>query len=192
MISFIRGTAHHMENEAVTVLVGNIGYRVNVPRNVLESLQLEQETELYTYQHVREDALDLYGFQDRGSLTLFRQLISVSGVGPRLGLLILSQVDSEDLKRAIIHKDTGTLTAISGVGKKTAERIVLDLQESVAVGSPEDMVVAAAAGAAQLSTLDALLSLGYSRAEGLAAIQNIDSEGTLEEQVRASLKYLSS
>lgn len=189
MIAYLSGVIQSVEDTSIVVLVGGVGYQVFVPRRLLETVHAAQDVELYTYQHVREEQLDLFGFDQREEVTFFKQLIQVSGVGPRLALAVLSHFPADDVKRAIIHGDIAFLSSVPGVGKKTAERIILDLKESIALNpGAAAQVVPHASG---MNAVDALLSLGYSKAEAVAAIQGVDSSLSLEQQVRAALKMIS-
>ncbi len=190
MISYLKGTIKEVESDQCLVLVQDVGYTVYVPTRVLETFKPEQEVELYTYQYVREDTLDLYGFIEKTDLNLFDKLIHVSGVGARTGLTLLSQYAAEDIRRAIIHGDISLLSSVSGVGKKTAERIVLDLKESIAVAAGVEAVEESGT-VTEASALDALLALGYSQSEALASLKGIDQTASLEEQVRQALKQAS-
>ena len=190
MISYLKGTIKEVESDQCLVLVQDVGYTVYVPTLVLETFKPEQEVELYTYQYVREDTLDLYGFIEKTDLNLFDKLIHVSGVGARTGLTLLSQYAAEDIRRAIIHGDISLLSSVSGVGKKTAERIVLDLKESIAVAAGVEAVEESGT-VTEASALDALLALGYSQSEALASLKGIDQTASLEEQVRQALKQAS-
>ncbi len=190
MIAYLEGTVQQIEEEGVVVLVNGLGYLVSVPERAVEKLSIGGQVQLHTHQHVREDALDLFGFVERSDLMFFRQLIKVSGVGTRLALALLSHLDTATIKRAIIHGDVSVLTSVSGVGKKTAERIVLDLKESIGV----DTVPAAASASAPsnaVSAMDALISLGYNNAEAVGALQGLEADMSVEEQVRAALKKMS-
>ncbi|MBI2410520.1 MAG: Holliday junction branch migration protein RuvA [Candidatus Kerfeldbacteria bacterium] len=190
MIRFITGTLHSKDIDELIVLVAGIGYGVRVPSRVAESLIVGAAVELYTYQHIREDALDLYGFTVAEDRQFFEQLISVSGVGPKIALAVLSQFSADEVKRAIIHSDTTFLTSISGIGKKTAQRMILDLKEQVAFSGAASDGVASVAGTerATVNAIDALLALGYSQSEAVAALQGIDSTLPVEEQVRQALR----
>jgi Holliday junction DNA helicase RuvA len=190
MIAYLEGQVLAVGDHELTLVINGVGYLVHVPARLLERLQPGQTLQLFTHQYVREDAHELFGFTDRADLGFFQQLIQVAGVGPRLALAVLSQFPSDEVKRAIIHGDVPLLTSVSGVGKKTAERIVLDLKESITV---TDEIAAAPAGAAPqaLTAVDALTSLGYSKAEALQALVGADSEATVEDQVRSALRQLS-
>lgn len=185
MIAYISGTLHSQTEEYIVVLTGGVGYAVSVPQRVRDALSVGAAVELYTYQHVREDMLDLYGFLDQYDLQAFQRLIQVSGVGPRMALNMLSQLTALDVSRAVATRDVAQLTAISGVGKKTAERIVIDLQDSVAGWS---VSVQQDTNDEQVSAIAALEALGFSSAEAREALKNVDMSLPVEEQVRFALR----
>ena len=189
MIRLIIGTVEYMDDGGVVVIVQGIGYLVCVPARLLEKLRTGAETRLYTYHHIREDQQALYGFEDRSDLGFFRQLISVSGVGPKMALQVLSRFSAEEVKRAIVHGDMAVLTSISGVGRKTAERIIVDLKETVSMTGVE--LTAGVPANQTMHVLEALLALGYSKDEALPVIREIDQSLSLEEQVRSALRLLS-
>ncbi|MFH1425902.1 MAG: Holliday junction branch migration protein RuvA [Candidatus Kerfeldbacteria bacterium] len=190
MISYINGTVKRVEEDGLIIIVKGIGYSVFVPDRVREKIRTGQDIELYTHQYVREATLDLYGFPEYDDLVFFKQLIQVSGVGARLGLALLSEFASQDLKKAIIHGDVALLSSVSGVGKKTAERIVLDLKDSIAVLS--DSKSSSAGGPPkEIGAIDILLGLGYSQSEAIDVLHGIDSDAPVEEQVKDALKKLS-
>ena len=186
MIAYISGTVHSQTAEYIVVLTGGIGYAVFVPGRVSDSVSIGAEVELYTYQHVREDMLDLYGFADSHDLHAFQRLIQVSGVGPRMALHILSRLTAGEVSRAVASRDIALLTAIPGVGKKTAERMVIDLQDSVAQWS---VSIQQEHGEEQVSTVAALEALGFSQAEAMEAVRSVDTTLPVEEQVRQALQY---
>ncbi len=188
MIRLIEGTVHSFEEGGVVIVVGGIGYVVFVPVRVLERVKPGQNVQLFIYQHVREDQLALYGFDDRADLAFFRQLIGVSGVGPKLGLLILSRFTADEVKRAIVHGDMTVLTSISGIGRKTAERIVVDLKDTVSIVAEES---AGTGGGQTMQLLEALLAFGYTKAEALQVIRHVDQSQPLEEQLRTALRMIS-
>lgn len=190
MIRTLRGIVTVMEEHSVVIETAGVGYLVYIPVRLLEDIHVGDELAVQTYHYVREDIQDLYGFADRGDLKLFMQLIGVSGVGPRLGMAIISALAADEVKRAIIHGDIAVLTSVSGVGKKTAERIVLDLKDSIDI-LPGEATPDVSPSAGGVSPVDALLSLGYSKAEALGAMKTVDREMSLEEQVRQALKNLS-
>ena len=166
MIAYIKGVVTHRLLDLVYVNVHDVGYRVYVPSSVQSQLQVGEETCLFTYTNVREDAIQLYGFLTMEDYELFLLLISVSGVGPKLGLGILSAISPEHFVGLIISGDTKGLQKLPGIGKKSAERLVL---EQVPVGTTEEV-------------LEALMALGYSAQEVQPVIQEV-YDGTQEVPV---------
>ena len=162
--------------------VGGVGYLVQATPSALRKAQGGEEVSLDTYLHVREDALQLYGFADVAERELFEHLLSVSGVGPKVALAIVSGSPPGELRRAIALEDTARFEAIPGIGRKTAQRVVLELKEKL--GS----VAAAAEPNADLAARDALVELGYSLIEAERALAEIDPELPPEERVRLALR----
>lgn len=199
MIAYVKGTLEIIETDAAVVDVHGVGYRVFTPINEkLIRIGIGGPIQLYTYMSVREDAQVLYGFLETESLELFKQLISVTGVGPKLGLQILSAVSAQDLVLAIARDDKKALTKVPGIGAKTAARIVLDLKDKVhaAPGGSDDgssfvpAAVSAANGPAQEAVM-ALTSLGYTQSEAERAVSKVAKEGmSVEDILRQSLKQL--
>lgn len=186
----------------VVIDVGGIGYEVSVPASSPIYAAAEgQSVMLYTYMAVREDDVSLYGFSDIEGLRLFKQLLSVSGIGAKGAMAILSAMSVDDCRRAIAFEDADMLTRANGIGKKTAQRVVLELKDKVNAplsGIPDALVGgAAAAGAAgpgadaRGEALSALTALGYSRSEALSALAAItDTDLTSEEYIKKALKQL--
>ena len=134
MISYLSGKIVAKEGRYLLIVVNEtIGYRVYPTNHILETTSFNQEIALYTYTYVKEDALDLYGFPTLDELNFFEQLISISGVGPRGALGVLSIAPLADIKKAIIHGDPKLLQKVSSIGKKIAERIIIDLKEKISV-----------------------------------------------------------
>lgn len=200
MIAFLRGKLAWSGTDQAVIDVGGVGYRVYTPSSTRARLpEAGREAKIYTYLHVREDALTLYGFTSEDEYQLFELLLGVSGVGPKVALGILSGVTPEGFRRAVVFEDLATLTNIPGVGKKTAQRLILELKDKVgAIGPvPTEMIAATSPGLqgdAWSEALEALVSLGYSRVEaGQALEKNKGAAGTdpLPEQlVRLGLKAL--
>ena len=186
MIAYLEGIIQHVGDHRLVIVVNGIGYDVQVPSQVLEHAQPGNTIALNTHHHIREDASDLYGFLHTDDLAFFTKLLGVNGVGPRLAITVISSLKLDELKRAIVHGDTATLQSISGIGRKTAERIILDLKETI------DILPAIDATGAEKNTsataIDALMSLGYTQNEAVAVLRDIDSSLSLEEQVREALK----
>ncbi len=184
MIAFLDGNVEILEEDAVVLTVGGVGYRVLVPSHVIEKLEQGALCRLYTHQHVREDALALYGFLTDEERRLFLRLQSATGVGPKLGLQILSQLEASQIVRALRFEDVHMLTKVSGVGAKTAQRMVVELKdrlddlaalfEAHTSPGPGDGAAPAKGGAKKAGksadVRDALLSLGYTDREVDAAL----------------------
>ncbi len=179
MISRLTGRRVALQDGAAVIDVGGVGYLVHATPSVL---RLGEELTVETYLHVREDALQLYGFATAEERDLFVHLLSVNGVGPKVALAIVSGSTPADLRRAIALEDTKRFEAIPGIGKKTAQRVVLELREKLAAGA------AAPAAREELSARDALVELGYSLLDAEAALRGVDPELPVEEQIRAALR----
>jgi holliday junction DNA helicase RuvA len=181
VISRIRGTLLRRDLGVAEIMTGGgVAYELQIPLSVFERLPSEgTELELRTYQVVREDAVELYGFLDSAERTMFGRLLSASGVGPRLALNILSTMPPERIVRAILDRDIAALRQIPGLGAKKAERLAIELADRL-----DDVAVAAAAGGPGPAGLDeavkALVALGYSSAESAAAVRKVlDERGGL-------------
>jgi holliday junction DNA helicase RuvA len=184
MISRLRGTPAGRTAEGLVVEVGGVGYLVNVTPSVVRRADAATEVTVETYLHVREDTLQLYGFADAGERSLFVQLLGVSGIGPKVALAVVSSASPDELRRAIALRDSARFQAIPGIGKKTAERIVLELEGSIA----DAPVIAEAGEPRELVARDALVELGYSLVEAEQALANVDPELPVEERVRVALR----
>jgi holliday junction DNA helicase RuvA len=181
MISRLRGTAVARAGERIVVDVGGVGYAVAVTPTAARLAEGGEEVTLETYLHVREDTLQLYGFAEVAERELFEHLLAVSGVGPKVALAIVSGSSPDELRRAIALDDTARFEAIPGIGKKTAQRVVLELKEKL--GS-----VAAAPVPGHLGAREALVELGYSVVEAERALAGVDPDLSVEEQVRQALR----
>src|SRR3954471_13778031 len=187
MISRLRGEVVSRSPNGIVIDVGGVGYFVNPTTSARRKAEPGGEVVLETYLQVREDVLQLFAFAEPAERELFELLLSVQGVGPKVALAIVSGSSPDELRRAIALEDTARFQAIPGIGKKTAERVVLELKERLAsVGdvheptplSPKPHLVAR----------DALVELGYSLAEAEAALAGTDPEAPPEERVREALK----
>ena len=181
MISSLRGNVVARMLDGVVLDVNGVGYRVQTTLRALRKAQGRGEVTLDTYLHVREDALQLYGFAEPAERELFEHFLSVSGVGPKVALAILSGSTPANLRRAIALEDTTRFVAIPGIGKKTAERIVLELKEKVVTDGD-------ASAPTDLTARDALVELGYNVVDAERALAEVDQELPIEEQVRAALR----
>ncbi|MDF1498491.1 MAG: Holliday junction branch migration protein RuvA [Patescibacteria group bacterium] len=189
MISYIRGKVIFKTENFIIVLTGNVGYKVFVLSEISE---IGQEIELFTYLNVREDALTLYGFLEYKELELFEHLISISGIGPKAGLSILSLADPETVKVAIARGDSSILTRVSGIGKKTAERVVLELRNKFSSLESDDVLQEKSKEINDhTDVIEALVSLGYSSQQAKKALANIPSEiKDVSEKIKMALKKL--
>jgi holliday junction DNA helicase RuvA len=183
MIASLRGDVVARRLDGVVLDVGGVGYLVQATQRALQKAQSGREVALDTYLHVREDALQLYGFAEPAERELFELLISVSGVGPKVALAILSNSTPGDLRRAIALEDESRFVAIPGIGKKTAQRIVLELRERL---GPVDM--GSESPTEELVARDALVELGYSVPEAERALAGTDPQLPPEERVRQALR----
>lgn len=199
MIASIEGTLRSVDGNRVVVEVGGIGLEMLVPLRAVDALgEPGGRVRLHTHLHVREDALALYGFPEESDRLLFQTLIGVSGVGPKLALAVLSTADAGELARIIRDEKTKALQAIPGVGRKTAERIVLELKDKIDLERYLPAAAAAGTGAARGlfdEAVTALESLGLSRASAVAALEAVDVERLgeaygVEDLVRAALKRI--
>lgn len=201
MIAHLRGTLAGGSADQVVVDVGGVGYRCLVPASTRTRLPgTGHEVRLFTSLQVREDSMTLYGFLDLDEYELFELLLRVDGIGPKVALGVLSAVTPDSFRRAVAFEDTAMLTRIPGIGKKTAQRIVIELKEKVGAGSA-DVPAAATAGAPAgrapnpyAEAAEALVALGYSRMEAGEALQRIRPAAgdiaPVDQLVRLALKEL--
>ncbi|KKR32354.1 MAG: Holliday junction DNA helicase, subunit A [Candidatus Falkowbacteria bacterium GW2011_GWF2_39_8] len=173
MISFIRGKILNKRKNFVIVDCHDIGYQVFVNPVVHAELELGQSIEFYTHHHIKEDALDLYGFNNLEELELFELLLSISGVGPRSALGIMAASSVNELKESIARGDSSSLTKVSGIGKKTAERIVLELRDKMDVLTSSE-ISTSGENSASSDEIDALISLGYSLQQAREALREVN------------------
>jgi holliday junction DNA helicase RuvA len=187
VIARLRGTPVASTPEGLVLDVGGVGYLVAATPSAVKKADGASEIVVETYLHVREDALQLYGFAERAERELFVQLLSVNGVGPKVALAIVSGSPADELRRAIVREDTARFQAIPGIGRKTAERIVLELKEKLAASVS---VAPAAGGDADdhVVARDALVELGYSLSDAERALAQTDASATPEERVREALR----
>jgi Holliday junction DNA helicase RuvA len=186
MIARLRGKPVASTPEGLVLDVGGVGYLVAATPTAVRKAGGADEVTVETYLHVREDALQLYGFADPGERELFVQLLTVNGVGPKVALAIVSGSPPAELRRAIMLEDAARFQAIPGIGKKTADRIVLELKEKI--GGADAVQQSAALPAGALVARDALVELGYSIADAERALSDVDPELPPEERVRLALK----
>jgi holliday junction DNA helicase RuvA len=193
LIAYIRGRVLEKHPQRVIVDVNGVGYDVQVPLSTFYSVgEAGADVTLRVHTHVREDALALFGFATPLELDLFERLISISGVGPKLALAVLSGIDSADLVRAVRVQDVARLTTIPGVGKKTAERIALELKDRLPKGLPADATKPRAPqDELKDDVISALLNLGYQRAAADRVIDKAAADGgSLQDVLKRALRAL--
>lgn len=191
MISYLKGKIKNKGNGFIILEINNIGYQVFVNPAMYADLDIGAEVEFYIHQHVKEDILDLYGFKSIEELELFELLLSISGIGPKSALGVLTIAKVQDVKDSIAQGDSSLLTKVSGIGKKTAERVVLELKEKV--GSLANGAKGASINISGQASdeIDALMALGYSATQAREALQKIDKNITDSgERIRQALKNI--
>ena len=196
MFYYINGTVSVLDENLAVIDCGGVGYACHTTAYTLSQLQLGTVRRLYTYCNIKEDAFDIYGFVTKEELNCFERLLSVSGVGPKAAQAILSSVTPDQLMLAIVTDDEKTLTMAPGVGKKMAQRIILELKDKVGGSSVEldfsgPVVTAAPAPSNSLAMANAALQeLGYSPAEIAAALKGADSNSSTEDLIRHALRAM--
>ncbi|SNB46326.1 Holliday junction branch migration protein RuvA [Geobacter sp. DSM 9736] len=196
MIALLTGKLAHKSPEFIILDVNGVGYRVQIPFSTYYELPEETSTTtLHIFTHVKEDAINLYGFRTLAEKSMFQHLISVSGIGPKLGSNILSNIDVKELAAAITGGDLGRLGSIPGIGKKTAERLVLELKEKLrSMQHTEDAAPRAAAALPDVAedVTSALLNLGYKEAQVKKALAELTLQpgDTVETALKQALKLL--
>ena len=190
MIAHVFGKVAEKFNGSLVIDVHGVGYEVSVATNDFDAVILDQEVKFYTYHHVREQSEELFGFSSLAAKKLFEMLITVQGVGPKAALAILSLGDTEQVRNAIANADSGFVQKATGVGKKTAERVVVDLSDKV--GLPTHYGRTETPLQTELNTsdeaLEALMALGYTLADATKALENVDVNLPTAQRVTEVLK----
>lgn len=193
MIYSVRGKLIHTENELAVVECGGVGYACKTTFYTLQKIAGSDEVMLYTYLAVREDAADLFGFSTKEELKCFKMLISVSGVGPKAAISILSSNSPSQFALAVATGDSKSLTKCKGIGAKTAQRIVLELKDKIAkestvsVRGTADFVPAVPQGGAVDEAVTALVVLGYTEGEAMQVVSKLDPTLSVEELIKKAL-----
>ncbi len=202
MISYVRGELAAVEEQKAIVDVGGIGYGIYMPNQALSRLPRPgNEVKIYTYFSVREDAMQLFGFLTRDDLEIFRLVIGVSGIGPKGGLNILSSMSPDELRFAVMSGDAKAISAAPGIGKKTAEKLILELKDKINIEEMLDRAAygesvpaeneAAAGEGIQAEAVQALVALGYGSAESMKAVKKAaDGCESVEELLKKALGFL--
>jgi Holliday junction DNA helicase RuvA len=190
MIASLTGIVSDRDSEGIILDVSGVGYRLVMSSRSLSALNGSTgDVFVYTHMHVREDMMSLFGFVDTQERDFFQILKSVSGVGPKVAIAILSAYSPDDLQRAVLNKDLALFQSISGIGKKTAERLVLELKDRIGELPATEEQAAGGEGSYYLAR-EALVSLGYSFVEAEAALEGLDMENDVEVLVREALKRI--
>ena len=189
MISYLKGAILNKSSKSITLLVNDIGYKIFVTQNLLEKLKPETEIELHTFLRHKDDSMDIYGFKTREELEFFELLLTVSGVGPKSALGILEVASLPQIKKAILRDDASILYKVSGVGKKTAERIVVELKNKLDSLPITDKKIPLADSDTEV--FDALVNLGYQERHVRQALKHLPEDITnTEDKIKRALKYL--
>ena len=201
MYSYIRGPLAEVELDHIVIDVYGVGYTIYIPTNCMEYLPgIGEECKIHTYLYVREDAMMLYGFLTKDDLDLFKQLISVSGIGPKGALGILSALPADDLRFAILAGDSKAIAKAPGIGAKTAQRVILELKDKMSLEDAfekkldhEKVMVASSNNQVKNDAVLALTALGYSSSESLKAVSKVEitPEMDVEAVLKLALKYMS-
>lgn len=196
MIYSVRGKLTHIENNLAVVECAGVGYAVRTSAVTISRLPgMGEETTLYTYLHITENGIDLFGFADQGELNCFKMLLGVTRVGPRAALSVLSSVTAEQFALAVASGDAKTLSRAPGLGMKTAQRIILELKDKISkeqaaagISMPEIPLVSSSSNASE--AINALVVLGYTQSEAASVITKLDPELTVEDMIKKGLQKL--
>lgn len=199
MIAYVKGILEDISPDNGVIDVGGVGINVRIAGSTASLLTLGSEVKLFTFTYVREDTFNLYGFLSKDDLELFKMLLSVSGVGPKGALAVLSVLSARDLRFAIASADSKTIAKAQGIGKRTAERIVLDLKDKVTVEVSDDIALSDTSGSAvntdstvKSEAVEALVALGYSGSEAMKAVNKVPDEDVFDvgAVLKLALKFL--
>ena len=200
MIAFVRGTAVDMTENSVIVEAGGIGYEIYMTGTDLSQIHMGEEVKIHTYFNVREDAMQLYGFRSKDDLQMFKLLLGVNGVGPKASVGVLSGITADELRFAILSDDVKTLSKAPGIGKKTAQKLILELKDKMKLEDAFELKLAheqekAVAGLGEISdgrqeAVEALVALGYSSTDALRAVRKVTdvAPDDVEGLLKAALK----
>ena len=200
MIAFVRGTAVDMTENSVIVEAGGIGYEIYMTGTDLSQIHMGEEVKIHTYFNVREDAMQLYGFRSKDDLQMFKLLLGVNGVGPKAAVGVLAGITADELRFAILSDDVKTLSKAPGIGKKTAQKLILELKDKMKLEDAFELKLAheqerAAVGAGEVSdgrqeAVEALVALAYSSADELSAVRKVTdvAPDDVEGLLKAALK----
>jgi Holliday junction DNA helicase RuvA len=185
MIASIQGQVIQIGEDNLVIEVGGIGYLVYVTEFLVQSQRRGEAVALFTHLVVREDSLTLFGFHEKEEVSLFKELIKVNGVGPRLALETLSTHNPDVIKRAVLNKQEEIFAQVSGIGKKTAQKILLSLEDRI--GFTDEMAISPETAGVNAEVQQALVTLGYSVLEAQAALQTLPEEAPLDLETRLTI-----
>lgn len=194
MIAYLKGRLVHKDPTYVIIDVGGIGYQVKISLQTYSKIKDEEQIQLLTFLHIKEDAHTLYGFKEENEKRLFLLLIGINGVGPNTGLMILSSLSSEEIEQAILSGDVGTIQAVKGIGAKTAQRIILELKDKIGKSGEATAPLGflKSGNKVREEALQALVTLGFPKATAEKNIAQVlkktGGEISLEDLIKASLK----
>lgn len=191
MIGSLRGTVTHKDDDSIIIDVAGVGYMVQIPLTLQEQLHVGHQAQVLTYLHVREQELTLFGFSDSEEKALFKTLLGIQGIGPKMALSILSHVSGETLRQAVARQEAALLTRVPGIGAKKAKQIVFQLKDKVGIEDIFETTVPITDADGEV--IAALTALGYSIVEAQSAIQHLPKEAegeSVEEKVRLALSSL--
>lgn len=189
MIASLEGKISHTGRDYVVLVTGGVGYKVFVPFQTIEKTNSDSDTFLHTVMIVREDSMSLYGFASAAERDTFEILLSVSGVGPKLALAVISTLSLDNLRNAVIGERAEILSRVPGIGKKTAQKVLIELKDKLKIGL--DAAPVSVFDDLNSDVMDTLVALGYSIVEAQTAIQSlpVDAPDSVEERVRLALSY---
>ena len=191
MLAYLSGKIINKGADYIIVRVQDVGYKVFVNSKMYAGMEIGGLVDIYTHQHIREDASDLYGFNSLADLQMFELLLSISGIGPKSASAVLSIAGVDDIKEAIAAGDSSLLTKVSGIGKKTAERVILELRGKIGAVSGANSDSAGGGAAASGDEIDALMALGYSLSQAREALGPVDKKiKDSGERIKAALSKL--
>ena len=189
MIGFLKGKVEFLDRPYLILDISRVGYRVLVPNEIFEKSKIGQSLKLFTFTYVREDALELFGFEALEDLKLFEQLITVSGIGPKTALSIFSFGDRDSIISAVAKADVDFFTSVPRLGRKNAQKIIIELKSKI--GSLEELDLSGDGFSKNNEVIMALKGFGFSVKEAQDAIKNIDKKiESVEQKIRLALKYL--
>ena len=200
MYSYLKGELVEILEDTIVVEVNNIGYNIHIPASMIDNFTgTGQTVKIYTYLHVKEELMELYGFQTRDDLNIFRLLLSVSGIGPKGALAVLTVMTPDDLRFAVLGEDAKAIAKAPGIGNKTAQRVILELKDKAKLEDVLEQKLTKAAedtgnslSGVKSEAVQALTALGYSSSEALKAVNRVEltQDSTEEEVLKAALKQM--